>query len=414
MHGREEGRHDALVKAVGGLAVPEVSSVATGVLALQRQIGNRAVARWVGGLQSGSALDGRSSPKSLASLAAGTLPMAPRASELSRWPRGLRLPIEPSPSYGAGQSERTFSGRRFIRGAGDRDEIDPSDVRQGGLGDCWLMAALAAIAHARPGYIRSLIDDLGDGTYVVRLPDFGPGDDWLHTMVLDPRTHTMSAPGWSRVRIRAQFPTYRNGAPVYGQVGDTQGALQELWVMLIERALATRAGSYDALDATQTGGGFLHLTGHMGESHQLHGQGSNATLYQALHRALRGGQAIVAATPVLDPALEAGLGTVPAGWLQSSHVYAVINVSPETVTLRNPNYDGNFPVPIQFFRENWTTYTTSPVVALPAATGHAHPRAPARRHAPVPVPRPNASATRPGQPPRHGPVRRPWPGTDAR
>ena len=43
-----------------------------------------------------------------------------------------------------------------------------NDVNQGGVGDCWFLAALGSTASANPQYIRRSIVDMGDGTYIVQ------------------------------------------------------------------------------------------------------------------------------------------------------------------------------------------------------------------------------------------------------
>jgi len=49
----------------------------------------------------------------------------------------------------------------------DREAIRMDDVKQAGLGDCALMAAMAALAETRPGLIRQMIRDNKDGSYTV-------------------------------------------------------------------------------------------------------------------------------------------------------------------------------------------------------------------------------------------------------
>lgn len=49
------------------------------------------------------------------------------------------------------------SGSAFERGPGDASDIDPYDVEQGNLGDCYFLSACAAVARANPELIRRLI-----------------------------------------------------------------------------------------------------------------------------------------------------------------------------------------------------------------------------------------------------------------
>ncbi|PKL76899.1 MAG: hypothetical protein CVV27_07890 [Candidatus Melainabacteria bacterium HGW-Melainabacteria-1] len=48
--------------------------------------------------------------------------------------------------------------------------INPNDVQQGGLGDCFFLAAVAGLAKSRPSEIISMITDKGNGSYSVKFP----------------------------------------------------------------------------------------------------------------------------------------------------------------------------------------------------------------------------------------------------
>ena len=47
--------------------------------------------------------------------------------------------------------------------------VNPDDVSQGALGDCWYIASLQAVARSNPRIIEEAITDNGNGTYTVRL-----------------------------------------------------------------------------------------------------------------------------------------------------------------------------------------------------------------------------------------------------
>jgi hypothetical protein len=46
-----------------------------------------------------------------------------------------------------------------------------ADLNQGGLGDCWFLAALNSLAHSDPERLRQMVTDHGNGTYTVHFPD---------------------------------------------------------------------------------------------------------------------------------------------------------------------------------------------------------------------------------------------------
>jgi Calpain family cysteine protease len=105
-----------------------------------------------------------------------------------------------------------------------RDGENFTDIRQGGIEDCWLMASLAEVAEKAPAIITSMFADNGDGTYTVRY-------------------YTNS------------FPNAQNGTVAYITIDNKLPTgyadfSQELWVALAEKAYAATAGNgnYDRLN----------------------------------------------------------------------------------------------------------------------------------------------------------------------
>jgi len=101
--------------------------------------------------------------------------------------------------------------------------IGPADIRQGALGDCWFLCAIAALAEF-PLLVEQIVETKevnGDGCYRMKFCKNGQ---------------------WQSVRVDDYFPCYPAAGPVYSKSnGD------ELWVMLLEKAFAKLHGSYEAI-----------------------------------------------------------------------------------------------------------------------------------------------------------------------
>jgi len=115
--------------------------------------------------------------------------------------------------------------------------IDPSDILQGSLGDCWFLSSLASVSE-RPNLIKRLMKTkkINEcGIYEVSL--FKKGI--LHTYILD-----------------EYLPCSPFGKPIF-----TKTKSSELWTMLLEKAYAKSFGSYEALVSGDSCDGLTDLTG---------------------------------------------------------------------------------------------------------------------------------------------------------
>jgi Ca2+-binding RTX toxin-like protein len=191
------------------------------------------------------------------------------------------------------------------------------DVRQGAVGDCWLLATLAANARMNPNSIHKVVVDLGDGTYAVQL-------------------------GYSYYRVDADLPNeWPQGATVadfrYAHLGE-QGSL---WVAIVEKAYAFHrgAGTYASLKTGCADEAMNALPSTTFSESDNFGGAQDALNYIASHFNL--GQAVVVA--INEPGAAAPL--------VGPHSYSVEQVNyqttssgvktPVSVVLRNPwGYDG--------------------------------------------------------------------------
>jgi hypothetical protein len=117
--------------------------------------------------------------------------------------------------------------------------IEPKDVGQGAVGDCWLIAAFACAAE-HPGLLaNTFLTKRANqrGKYTVKL------FDWQRRC-------------WVKVSIDENIPTRRGASALFAQ---PRGG--ELWVAMLEKAFAKFCGSYGALDGGHTAWALNALTG---------------------------------------------------------------------------------------------------------------------------------------------------------
>ena len=118
-----------------------------------------------------------------------------------------------------------------------RGEPDYTDIAQGNLGDCWLMAGLAEIAYREPEVIKQAIVGIGDGNYIVRLFKLKP----LPTE--EGVVFSYDTSGEVYYKVDGDLPIKTNGDLIYAKLGNrnkeagiNMGTDGSLWVALIEKA----------------------------------------------------------------------------------------------------------------------------------------------------------------------------------
>ena len=94
----------------------------------------------------------------------------------------------------------------FARGTGDLDFAAPTDIAQGHVGDCWLLASISALASKAPWHIRSMISMDSPHTFSVLF-------------------------GNITIKVSTFLP-FISGRPI----GADPGHGGELWVALLEKA----------------------------------------------------------------------------------------------------------------------------------------------------------------------------------
>jgi Ca2+-binding RTX toxin-like protein len=226
---------------------------------------------------------------------------------VGRDPNGENL-MDPATEWGYSY----FSNRPlFSTGGPNIDDID-----QNGLGDCYFLAGLGAVAKANPDRIRQHIVELGDGTFGVQFSN-------------------------TYIRLDGDLPTDTFGSPVYAGLG-TGGVL---WAALMEKAFAYYRFN-DSNYASLNGGWMSEAFDAMGASTTVsrwvdgwYKASHGATdLWNYVNGELAAGKAVTVSTPGDCPNLVGSHAyTVDRAWTDGSGTRHVV--------VRNPwgpdNTDGN-------------------------------------------------------------------------
>ena len=240
---------------------------------------------------------------------------------LARNGPSLADPLKQSSNIG---TLMNFSANPLFPGSGPSRD----DINQGGVGDCYFLAALASVASTKPDLIRQTVADLGDGTYAVNFHGAGGADAY----------------------VRVDADLWTAGVPVYAGFGTDNC----MWGPVVEKAYAfyknakgTYASINDGLGAGWTTAEALGVP----KVQFPTGNYANASDFlTAMREQWLAGKAVVVGGPapflpgtVLsnydDPDTNADESTYRRG----AHVYSLVSVAADlsSVTLRNPwGFDG--------------------------------------------------------------------------
>ncbi len=251
----------------------------------------------------------------------------------------------------------------FVKGKDDTNSsgIDPYDMIQGALGDCYFMCSLSALAKMQGGInrIKDMITYHRNGTFSVQL--YRPSYQAHIESFTNPETGKLVKQNTKKliyleaveVIINAnvwvdKLAGIKNQA-LYARSQDTN----EIWPLILEKAFAKLMGGYDEIDAGFAKEAFEILTGIPRRSFSFSSENDRAI--SEMKKAFVNQRAVTFATPphisanhVYDKqgfpmkgnAGETILETYPEDgkeYIVAGHAYALDAIHNDTVTLINPH-----------------------------------------------------------------------------
>jgi len=145
---------------------------------------------------------------------------------------------------------------------------DPHDVRQGSLGNCYFLCALAAIAK-KPHRISNLFSEAVPGQF--HSEHAALQKNGLYGIKL------CAHGGWEEVIVDDLIPCFKNtNEPCFAK----SHGRKELWAILLEKAYAKIHGSYESISEGYAGEALADILGAPYKGYALHEGMSNAELHK--------------------------------------------------------------------------------------------------------------------------------------
>ena len=132
-----------------------------------------------------------------------------------------------------------------------------NDIIQGKLGDCFYLAAIAAIINKDDNLIKNIIQDNGDGTYQVTLHMLGVVQ--VNNIQGEPilkRTNDPSERNPISITVKPTFPVNGQGNLTGNNSNNSNSGY---WILILEKALAQAMGGYDNIDEGGSSGEALSI-----------------------------------------------------------------------------------------------------------------------------------------------------------
>lgn len=231
-------------------------------------------------------------------------------------------------------SEFSKSGTMQLFG----EKVNPMDICQGALGDCWLLAAMACMAE-HPGAIQAL----------------------FRSRVRDPRGHYKlrlfhAASGrWANIDVDDYIPCDKK-AQTEGRMEPMfcQPKNNELWPILLEKAFAKLCGSYAELEGGATVWALRAMTGDLARSFLLDAKEDKWRRWDLADGKSRKDSGLTSTSELKDHAemfkilvkytkmqsVLSASGASGAGGLHKGHAYSILDVREvqgvRLVQIRNP------------------------------------------------------------------------------
>ena len=140
----------------------------------------------------------------------------------------------------------------------DREPFSISDIKQGGLGDCWYIAALQALT-TRPNYLQNVIPS----------NNYNGFEEGEYCGVFQFQFYSMETNEWVNIVVDDLLPCTKDGdklLPAFAKFTtkfriDVEDLKAEFWAPLIEKAFAKFIGSYARIEGGFASQALCNFTG---------------------------------------------------------------------------------------------------------------------------------------------------------